>query len=184
MKLVKNIVLLLLVISTVMFSNSIFAADVKIGVVDRSILLQKSPQAEAATRLMHQKFDSRGNDLTAQQNKIKDLQDQINRNGAVMSASQLQTLENQLDSLQQDFRRKSDDFQADLNTQRNQELSDLQAAIDTAAQKFAKSQNYNLIIDKGVAYYADSTVDVTNQVLDQMQKDFNARTNHTSKSGK
>jgi len=184
MKLVNKLSLLLIILSAVMYTGNISAAEIKIGVVDRAILLQKSPQAEAATKLMHQKFDSRGNDLTAQQNKIKDLQDQINRNGAIMSASQLQTLENQLDSLQQDFRRKQDDFQADLNTQRNQELGDLQAAIDKAAQKFAKAQNYNLIIDKGVAYYADSTVDVTDQVLSQMQKDFKTQTNPPSNGRK
>jgi outer membrane protein len=184
MKRASKLILPLIVLSAVMYTNKISAAEIKIGVVDRAILLQKSPQAEAATKLMHQKFDGRNNDLAAQQNKIKDLQDQINRNGAVMSASQLQTLENQLDSLQQDFRRKQDDFQSDLNTQRNQELGDLQAAIDTAAQKFAKEQNYNLIIDKGIAYYADSTVDVTDQVLNQMQKDFKARTNQPSNDGK
>ncbi|MGA9856010.1 MAG: OmpH family outer membrane protein [Gammaproteobacteria bacterium] len=184
MKLVNKFILLLIVLSTAMYTSNILAAEIKIGVVDRAILLQKSPQAEAATKLMHQKFDSRGNDLTAQQNKIKDLQDQINRNGAVMSASQLQTLENQLDSQQQDFRRKQDDFTSDVNSQRNQELGELQAAIDTAARKFAKAQNYNLILDKGVAYYADSTVDVTDQVLNQMQKDFKAQTNPPSDGGK
>ncbi len=184
MKLVSKLLSLLVVFSAVMYTGNISATEIKIGVVDRAILLQKSPQAEAATKLMHQKFDSRGNDLTAQQNKIKDLQDQINRNGAVMSASQLQTLENQLDSLQQDFRRKQDDFTSDVNNQRNQELADLQAAIDVAAQKYAKAQHYNLIIDKGVAYYADSTVDITDQVLSQMQKDFNSQKNPPSNGGK
>jgi len=184
MKIVNKLSLMLIVLSAAMYTGSIFAAEIKIGVVDRAALLQKSPQAVAATKLMHQKFDSRGNDLTTQQNKIKDLQDQINRNGAVMSASQLQTLENQLDSLQQDFRRKQDDFTSDVNNQRNQELGDLQAAIDKAAQKFAKAQNYNLILDKGVAYYADSTVDVTDQVLSQMQKDFNSQKNSPSNGGK
>lgn len=184
MKRVNKLAMLLIILSAVMCTSNILAAEIKIGVVDRAILLQKSPQAEAATNLMHQKFDGRNKDMLAQQNKIKDLQDQINRNGAVMGASQLQTLENQLDSLQQDFRRKQDDFQADLNTQRNQELGDLQAAIDKAAQKFAKAQNYNLIIDKGVAYYADSTVDVTDQVLSQMQKDFKAQSNPPSNGGK
>lgn len=184
MKRVTKLCLLMTVISAVMYTGTISAAELKIGVVDRQVLLQQSPQAKAAQVEMHQKFDSRGNELTAQQNKIKDLQDQINRNGAVMSASQLQTLENQLDSLQQDFRRKSDDFQADLNTQRNLELGNLQAAIDDAAQKYAKTQNYNLILDKGVAYYADSTVDITDQVLSQMQKDFNSQTKSPSNGGK
>lgn len=178
----KSLMLLTLLVGLICVGNA-SAAELKIGVVDRATLLQQSPQAQAATKVMEQKFGSRGKDLVAQQNKIKDLQDQINRNGAVMSAGQLQSLENQLDSLQQDFRRKQDDFQADVNSQRNQELSELQAAIDKAAQKFAKAQNYNLIIDKGVTYYADGTVDVTNQVFSQMQKDFKLQINNPPGTG-
>jgi len=175
--------ILLTVLASLMLAGNISAAEIKIGVVDRSTLLQQSPQAQAATKQMEQKFGSRGKALMAQQNKIKELQDQINRNGAVMSAAQLQNLENQLDSLQQDFRSKQDDFQADVNTQRNQELGELQGAIDTAAQKFAKAQKYNLIIDKGVTYYADNTVDVTDQVLSQMKRDFKAQAGKPSGSG-
>jgi len=183
MKIALKLPIILTVLAAVIYTGTISAAEIKIGVVDRATLLQQSPQAQAATQQMQQKFGSRSKDLLAQQNKIKDLQDQINRNGAVMSASQLQTLENQLDSLQQDFRRKQDDFQADVNTQRNQELGELQAAIDRAAQKFAKTEKYNLIIDKGVTYYADGTVDVTDQVLSQMQKDFKLQASQPSAGG-
>ena len=76
-----------------------------------------------------------------------------------------------MDNLQQDFSRKQSDFQADVNTQRNQELGKLQQAILKAVQEFAKNEKYNLIIGEG-AFYADDTVDVTNQVLNQLQKDF------------
>lgn len=183
MKIAIKLLMLLAVLTGLIYVGNVSAAALKIGVVDRATLLQKSPQAQAATKVMEQKFGSRGKELVAQQNKIKDLQDQINRNGAVMSASQLQSLENKLDSLQQDFRSKQDDFQADVNSQRNQELSELQAAIDEAAQKFAKAQNYNLIIDKGVTYYADNTVDVTDQVLSQMKKDFKLQTNNPPGAG-
>jgi outer membrane protein len=183
MKFLLKVLILLTMLATQLYAGNISAAEIKIGVVDRAKLLQQSPQAQAATKDMEKKFGNRGKDLMAQQNKIKALQDQINRNGTVMSADQLQNLENQLDSLQQDFRRKQDDFQADVNTQRNQELGELQTAIDEAAQKFAKAQNYNLIIDKGVTYYADGSVDVTDQVLGQMQKDFKSQDKQSAGAG-
>ena len=157
------------------YTGSVFAAELKIGVVDRQLLLQQSPQAQHAQKLMHEKFDGRFKAMQTEQDKIKKLQDQINRNGAVMSADQLQALENQLDSMQQEFRRKQDDFQSDVNTQRNQIISELQVDIDKAAQEFAKAQNYNLILDKNFSVYADNTVDVTNQVLNQMQKDYKSQ---------
>ncbi|MDE2234663.1 MAG: OmpH family outer membrane protein [Gammaproteobacteria bacterium] len=154
---------------------SVSAAELKIGVVDRQVLLQQSPQAQHAQKLMHEKFDGRFKAMQSEQDRIKKLQDQINRNGTVMSADQLQALENQLDSMQQEFRRKQDDFQSDVNTQRNQIISELQADIDKAAQEFAKTQNFNLILDKNFSVYADGSIDVTNQVLNQMQKDYKSQ---------
>lgn len=149
------------------------AAELKIGVVDMAALLQKAPQAVAATAALHKRFDTRNKALQDEQDKVKKLQDQINRNGAVMSATQLQGLQTQLDNLQQDLNQKQQDFSSDFNTQRNEELRSIQQAILKAVDEYAKSEKYNLIIGEGV-FYADGSVDVTNQVLAQLQKDFKA----------
>lgn len=149
------------------------AADIKIGVVDMPSLLQKSPQAQSASQEMAKKFDARKKDLMAEQDKIKSLQDQLSKNGAVMSATQLQDSQGQLDELQRDFSRKQSDYMDDVNMERNSALSRLQQEVLKAVQEFAQSQKFNLIIGDGV-FYKDNTVDVTDQVLVQMQKDFKA----------
>ncbi|MGH8398263.1 MAG: OmpH family outer membrane protein [Gammaproteobacteria bacterium] len=182
MKLVSRLPIILMMMVTFLYFGSACAAEAKIGVVDMAKLLQQSPQAQAATAEMHRKFDSRGKELQSDQDKIKNLQDQISRNGAVMTASQLQNLQNQLDNLQQQFSRKQEDLQADVNTERNQELGKIQQAILKAVHEFAKSQKYNLIIGEGV-FYADSTVDVTDQVLSQLQKDTRAPAGSTAGGG-
>ena len=148
------------------------AADIKIGVVDMQTLLQKSPQGQAASQEMSKKFDSRKKDLMAEQDKIKNLQDQLSKNGAVMSANQLQDAQSQLDELQRDFSRKQSDYVDDVNTERNSVLSRLQQDVIKAVQEFAQVQKYNLVIPGDSIFYRDSTVDVTDQVLAQMQKDF------------
>ncbi|MDE2092036.1 MAG: OmpH family outer membrane protein [Gammaproteobacteria bacterium] len=162
--------------------NATAATDLKIGVVSMAKLLSQSPQAQAASKEMQQKFDSRRKELLVQQDKIKNLQNQINRNGTVMSAAQLQDLQSQLDSLQQDFNRKQSDFMDDFNAQRNEELSRLQRDILKAVQEYAQAQKYNLIIGEGV-FYADSTVDVTDRVLGQLQKDFQSQSAQPAGSG-
>jgi len=149
------------------------AADVKIGVVDMPSLLQKSPQAQAASQEMAKKFDNRKKDLMAEQDKIKNLQDQLSKNGAVMSANQLQDAQSQLDELQRDFSRKQSDYMDDVNMERNAALSRLQQEVLKAVQEFAQEKKYNLIVGDGV-FYKDNSVDVTDQVLAQMQKDFKA----------
>ena len=148
------------------------AADVKIGVVDMQTLLQKSPQGQAASQEMSKKFDTRKKDLVAEQDKIKNLQDQLSKNAAVMSATQAQDAQSQLDELQRDFSRKQSDYMDDVNMERNSVLSRLQQDVIKAVQEFAQAQKYNLVIPGDTIFYKDNTVDVTDQVLVQMQKDF------------
>lgn len=171
MKSVLKLAVLMTACLGILYAAGGRAAEIKIGVVDMATLLQKSPQATAATAALHKKFDVRNKALQAEQDKVKKLQDQINRNGAVMSASQLQGLQTQLDNLQQDLNQKQQDFSSDFNTQRNDELRTIQQSILKAVDEYAKAKGYNLIIGEGV-FYADGTVDVTNQVLAQLQKDF------------
>ena len=158
------------------------AADLKVGVIDMGVLLQKSPQAQNATTEMTKKFDARRKDLMAEQDEIKTLQDDLNRNGATMSASQAQDEQSRLDEKQRDFSRKSTDFQDDYSMERNSQLSKLQQDVLKATQEFAQAQKYNLILAEGVIY-KDGAVDVTDQVLAQMQKDYKAANSAGTKSG-
>lgn len=158
------------------------AADLKIGVIDTSILLQKSPQALNAQTEMQKKFDSRRKELAAEQDEIKGKQDQLSKNGATMSASQVQDAQSQLDELQRDFSRKSGDYQDDFNMERNAQLSRLQQDVFKAAQEFAQGAKFNLIIAEGIVY-KDAAVDVTDQVLAQMQKDYKAANPSAAKGG-
>ncbi|MGH8371516.1 MAG: OmpH family outer membrane protein [Gammaproteobacteria bacterium] len=172
-------VALICAVMSVAWAGTAAAAETRVGVVNMARLLQQSPQAQAASKKMEKKFDSRRKDLMAEQDKIKGLQDKINKNGAVMSSSQLQDIQGQLDDLQRDFNRKQSDYLDDVNAQRNEELGKIQHDIIEAVQVFAKEKKYNLIIGEGV-FYADDTVDVTDQVLAQLQKEFQSK---DSKSG-
>ena len=172
----------LLVLATFGFSAAAAAADIKVGVINMGVLLQKSPQAQNATAEMTKKFDARKKDLIAEQDEIKNLQDNLSKNGATMTSSQVQDEQSRLDEKQRDFSRKSGDFQDDYNMERNAQLSKLQQDVMKATQEFAQAQKYSLILAEGVAY-ADNTVDVTDQVLAQMTKDYKAATAGANKSG-
>ena len=160
--------------------TQVHAADLKIGYVSVPDLLRQSPQAQHANDDMTKKFDSRKKDLMAEQDDIKKKQDDLNKNGATMSAAQLQEAQNRLDELQRDFSRKSSDFQDDYNMERNAQLSKLQQDVLKAVQEFAQAQKYNMIVSSEGVFYADNSVNVTDQVLAQMEKDYKAE---SSKGG-
>lgn len=150
------------------------AANLKIGVVDFGRLMQDSPQGKAETRRLRDKFNRRSQEIMAEQEKVKKLRDDIDKNGAVMSSSALQDKQSELAEMQRDLNRKQSDLQDDINVEKSNAINNLQQLIGQAVTEFAKTNHYNLIIGAGV-YYADDSVNVTAQVLAQMQKDYKSR---------
>jgi outer membrane protein len=146
--------------------------NLKIGYIDANLLLQKSPQAMAASDEMNKKFDARQKDLKAEQDKIKGKMDQFKKNSAIMSPAEQQDEQNEIDDMQSDLGRKSAEFQDDVNAERNAQLNKLQQDIYKAVQEFAQANGYNLIAGENMLFYFDKSMDVTDQVMVQMQKDF------------
>lgn len=91
-----------------------------------------------------------------------------------MSSSALQDKQSELAEMQRDLNRKQSDLQDDINVEKSNAINNLQQLIGQAVTEFAKTNHYNLIIGAGV-YYADDSVNVTAQVLAQMQKDYKSR---------
>ncbi|HEY1771977.1 MAG TPA: OmpH family outer membrane protein [Gammaproteobacteria bacterium] len=177
----KSLSLAVLLTASAVMASGAQAADLKIGAVKMGMLMEKSPQGAALKADMAKKFEGRQKDLVAEQDKLKTLQDQLNKNGATMSTSQVQDAQSQIDDLQRDFSRKASDFQDDAAMARNQALSTLQQDALKAVQEFAQAQKYNVIL--GDSVYADSSIDVTDQVLEQMKKDYQAANPGAAKSG-
>jgi outer membrane protein len=159
------------------------AADLKIGIIKTQTLMQKSPQAAAINTEMSKKFDQRKKDLEAKLAQLKTMEDDLNRNASTMSQSQVQDEQTRHDELQRDAGREQSDLVDDINAARNAAYSTMQQAVVKAAQEFAQAQKYSLILADSVVY-ADNAIDVTDQVLAQMQKDYKAAPAATAGAGK
>jgi outer membrane protein len=114
--------------------------------------------------------------------QLKSMEDDMSRNGATMSQSQLQDEQTRHDELQRDAGREQSDLVDDVNAARNAAYSTMQQAVTKAAQEFAQAQKFSLILTDSVVY-ADSALDVTDQVLAQMTKDYKSSATGAAKSG-
>lgn len=162
----------LVLIAAACFATAAGAADLKIGTVDSQKVVKQSPQYAAAQQELNSKFESRARDLKAKGDKIQAEQDDLSKNGAVMSQEQLQDKQNQLNDDQRDFSRMKSELDEDAAMEQNAQLSKLQAAVNKAVQEVAKAQKFNLVLAGEAVYYKDQTVDITDLVLEQMKKDF------------
>jgi outer membrane protein len=152
-----------------MACTSAVAAGLNIGVVDIAKILDEAPQAEAARSGLEREFGPRERELVAAQKKIKELEDKLSRDGAVMSESERGNLERDIMQRKREAKRDQDAFRDDLNFKRNEALEKLQQQMVTAIRGFANEKKYDLILAEGVVYMSD-TLDVTSQVLEHLKR--------------
>ena len=143
------------------------AADIKVGFVDVSRVLDQSPQAEEARERIQAEFAPIDQEVLRMQRELRALEEQLVRDGAVMANAERMRLEREVLSRKRDLRRSQEEFREDLNLRRNQELQKLQRQVVLAIRAMAKSEDYDLVISDGVLF-ASERVDITRTVLERL----------------
>src|SRR5690606_15635837 len=145
--------------------------EVKIGVVNINVLMEQSPQAQVAMEALQEEFAPRQRTILAKQKEFEEATERANRDAAVMGETERRNTERELRDLQRDLQRMQEEFREDLNLRRNEELGNLQRSLLKEVQDYAEAAGFDLIIGDGVLY-ASSAVNVTQLVLEAMQKNF------------
>lgn len=152
------------------------AQDVKIGVVNINVLMEQSPQAQVAMEALQEEFAPRQRTILAKQKEFEDLAAKAQRDAAVMGEAERRTTEGKLRDLQRELQRMQEEFREDLNLRRNEEIGNLQRSLLKEVQDYAQEAGFDLIMGDGVLY-ASSAVNVTEAVLEAMQKNFQSGRN-------
>jgi outer membrane protein len=140
------------------------AAELKIGYVNAAALLQGAPQAEAVQQRLRSEFAPKKREIEAKQAKIKQMEDELNKNGMMRSEDQRKKRERDIVEAQRDAKYSSDQFEDDLRMRQAEEVGKLREQLLGAVESFAKKEGYDLILYEGVIYAA-KPVDVTDRVL-------------------
>ena len=168
----KNLMKQALALATTMaLCTGMAMAEIRVGVVNTVKLMEEAPQARDAQSKIETEFAPREKELVALQRGIRDQEERLNRDGAVMSEAERSKLEREILGLRRDLNRAQDEFRDDLNIRRNEALSKLQKVMYDATLALAKEQNYDLILGQGVVYASDK-VDITSLVLKKLNADF------------
>ena len=146
-----------------------FADDYKIGVVNAPKVLEMAPQADAARKKLEKEFATRDRDLVAAQKALKDLEDRLNKDGAIMSEAERARIERDIIGKRRELKRDTTEFQEDVNFRRNEEMGKIQQKIAEAIIALAKERGYDMVLGTGVVY-ASEKVDLTQDVVNVLKK--------------
>ena len=148
------------------FTN-IYADDYKIGVVNAIRILEQSPQAEKMRKQIEKEFSPRDRELVSSAKKLKELEDRLTKDAAIMSETERKKLERNIVNQRRDLKRSQDEFREDLTFRRNEEIAKIQKEIVDAINQVAKGSAYDIVLNEGVIF-ASGKVDISQKVIDHL----------------
>lgn len=161
-------------------SSLAFAQPAKLGVVNVGLLLEKAPQAQAATQNLEKEFGPQNNELKKLGKKLEKKQKDFQKNQLVLSEAQRLSAEREINMMARDIQRKRNDIQELINIRRNEELASLQNLVNKAIKEIGKQQEFDLILYEGIAY-TNNRLDVTQSVLDYLEQEYRKKRSNFNK---
>jgi outer membrane protein len=144
-------------------TTTALADEIKIGIVNTERVLRESAPAIAAQKRIEKEFAARDQNLQKMAKQAKDLQADLDKNGATMSDADRSAKERDLANLSRDFQRMQREFREDLNLRKNEELASVIEKANKVITKIAQSEKYDLILQEAV--YRSPKIDITDKVI-------------------
>lgn len=158
----------LLFLTCLLFAMSA-QAELKAAYINSVLLLQKAPQALAATDALKQEFQSREQAIRDLAQQVKQEEANLQKDAAIMSADQKKKMENSILEKKRKIRFDAQSLNEDVELRRKQEIQKLRNTISGVIKKYAEDNGYDLVFTEGVAFASD-TVDITDEILKQLTK--------------
>ena len=150
-------------------ATSVQAAD-KIAIVNMGNLFQQVAQKTGVSATLENEFKGRASELQGMENDLQSKMQRLQRDGSTMKASDRSKLEKDVMAQRQAFSQKAQAFEQDRQRRSNEERGKLVTRIQTAVKAVAADQSIDLVVDaNAVAFNSKDVKDITADVLKQVK---------------
>ena len=169
---VYKIVWIAFITSVFMFcSHFAMAADVaKIGIVDFQKILETSAAGKAIQAELKAKNEVMAADLQKKGAEIEKISKRLERESMVMSKEMREEKEREHRIKVNDFKALQKRYRAELQKLQVQLMQKLQVDLADVTAEIGKKEGYLLIMDKRGVVYAPTSVDLTDKIIQRLNK--------------
>ena len=148
----------------IFMASVVWAADVKIGVVDSFDVIFNSSEGKRAQDSLKRKGEELGRDLERRRTDLGKQVEDFQKQAAVMKEDALKRRQDDLMKKEEDLRRKLGASEQEFGQMRERELKPLFEKFDRVIKQIAQEGKYTIILDKRAAIGFDPGVDITEKV--------------------
>ena len=140
----------------------------RIGFVDPVRLIEQAPQGAKALESLEDEFRTRDEELKNLHDRAQAMEADLEKNILVMDATDAQTRQREIENLKRRLARSQQEAREDYNLRRNEELAKLQTLVRQVIVDLARDRGFDLVVEQAV--YVSDAVDITDQVLEVLEK--------------
>lgn len=148
------------------------ATDLKIGVVDRQVIMQDSLYAKNVTEKMKKEFGGRQDAIIAKDKELRSKFEALERDKEILSDSERTSKEREIVTMEQKLREENNSLQEDLQHRQEKESAAFNKVLGDVLSDIAKEEKLDLILDQQVAAYNNRKGDFTYKALQLMDKRY------------
>jgi len=147
------------------------AQQLRVGYVDMKQVLDNAPQVLAGREKLDLEFRPRNETIEFQERQVQSMEDRL-QIGDLAEDARVR-LDREFREMQRNVNRQKEDLRDELSFRRTEEVQKLEDQINQAVQQIARDNGYDLILSSPVIY-VDPSLDITQQILDQLRLEYEA----------
>ncbi|OZB18887.1 MAG: hypothetical protein B7X58_03105 [Marinobacter sp. 34-60-7] len=145
-------------------------AETRIGVVDLRQALFSSEDAQAFSQKLQQDFAGDEQRVREAQTAARQLQERLEKDGAMMNESERQELAGQFQQKVQEFNSLKQRLDSTVNQRKQQFLEQSRPEVDAAVKELLEENDLDLILPSEAVVYVKPEMNLTEQLLEKLNR--------------
>ena len=151
-------------------SGAALAEDVRVGFVDMRVVMSRSVTADEARKSFEQALKAENRKFEGEKVRLQKSMDQLKRDSAIMSESELKKKQQTLTRELQQYQEKGAKAKGQIDKRRQQLNNQIMRQVGVVVQEIAREQKLTAVYEKtaGGLLYSDPALDLSEEVAKRM----------------
>ena len=154
----------------VLLTPNVTAADLKIAVLDTQRALVSTEEAQALMEQAQGELQADQEALNGLGEEILALQEQVEKDGEIMSPSEQRRIQKEMEDKQIDFQYQRNKLQKQLNDKQQELLQVMAPKLNAVLEDLIALEGYDVIMERGNLRYVNPKHDITRRVTEKLNE--------------
>ena len=167
---IKQSILAILAISVLTVTSPFASAEVKIAVVDVQNAILQSEEAKRLLTQIQEEFKGEEDEIRKVQSEAAALLERMNKDADVMSDSEKRRLQQQIESMNNDFVYLRQKLQRQIEERQTELFTGIDSKVQKAIEELVLSEDYDMILPRGAVLYVTDLYNITRKVTEKLNQ--------------